>query len=461
MKQKIIGLVLAVIFVVLGCTLQIEGLSHQGTIALFSMLAGVSLWICGSLPFAITGLLLMLLLILTGAGSAKEVVAGFMSDSLIFLIFCFTFGTILNKTAFAPRIAALVLKFSKGKSKRIVLGYLMAACTVSMFMHNMAAIAIFMPIGITILEALGCEKIKSNLGKCMMFGLAISAMTGGCGTPMGNPVNALCLSLLAQATGDTVPFIAWCVVGMPLSWIITYAIYFSLTRIYKPEELSEIQFSTVVEQYKNPAPITGRDWLALGTLIVCIALLIAGSWIPVFSLLNVALMGLVWMTFPGIELISWDEIVKSVNWEAFMMFGTVSSVVAVMISSGATAWLATVLTGLVNGLPIVVVLMMLILIGELLQWFTPFAPALAPMLVPTYAGLAVLMGFSPAVACIICAFVLGAAYIMPISLPVIITMGTGYFQPRHAPLAGILPTATMVVVGALWLPLGLSWFGLI
>ncbi|MCI8468573.1 MAG: hypothetical protein HFJ75_03615 [Eggerthellaceae bacterium] len=459
MKQKVIGLVLAALFIVLGMTLQIEGLSHEGTITLFTMLAGVSLWICGSLPFAITGLLLMLVLILTGAGTSKEVVAGFMSDSLIFLIFCFTFGTILNKTSFAPRIAAMVLRFSKGKSKRIVLGYLMGACTVSMFMHNMAAIAIFMPIGITILEALGCEKVKSNLGKCMMFGLAIAAMTGGCGTPMGNPVNALCLSLLAQTTGGTVPFISWCVAGMPLAWVITYGIYFSLTHIYKPEQLSAEQFDAILARYENPAPITRRDWLALGTLIVCIALLVAGSWISMLSLLNVALLGLVWMTFPGIGLITWDEIVQSVNWEAFMMFGTVSSVVAVMISTGATAWLATMLTGLVDGLPIIAVLMMLILIGELLQWFTPFAPALAPMLVPTYAGLAVLMGFSPAVATVICAFVLGAAYIMPISLPVIITMGSGYFQPKHAPLAGILPTAVMVVVGAIWLPFALSLFG--
>ena len=459
MRQKIIGLALAALFIILGMTLQIEGLSHQGTIAMFTMLAGVSLWICGSLPFAITGLLLMLVLILTGAGTSKEVVTGFMSDSLIFLIFCFTFGTILNKTSFAPRIAAWVLRFSKGNSKRIVLGYLMGACTVSMFMHNMAAIAIFMPIGITILEALGCQKLKSNLGKCMMFGLAIAAMTGGAGTPMGNPVNALCLSLLSDTTGTTVPFAAWCVVGMPLAWVITYGIYFSLTRFYKPEQFDEAQFSAVMDCYRNPAPITRRDWLALGTLIVCIVLLIIGSWVSVFSLLNVALLGLVWMTFPGIGLITWDEIVKSVNWEAFMMFGTVSSVVAVMISSGATAWLATMLTGLVNGMPIVAVLMMLILIGELLQWFTPFAPALAPMLVPTYAGLAVLTGFSPAVACIICAFTLGAAYIMPISLPVIITMGSGYFQPKDAPLAGILPTAVMVVVGALWLPFGLSLFG--
>ena len=39
MKQKIVGLVLAVLLVVAGMTLQIEGLSHEGTIALFTMLA--------------------------------------------------------------------------------------------------------------------------------------------------------------------------------------------------------------------------------------------------------------------------------------------------------------------------------------------------------------------------------------------------------------------------------------
>ena len=234
MARKLIGFAIAIVLVIVGLTLNVEGLSRAGSIALFTMLAGVSMWICGSLPYAVTGLLLMLVLILTGAGTASDVVAGFMSDSLIFLIFCFTFGTILNKTAFAPRIAAWVLKFSKGKSKRIVLGYLMASCTVSFFMHNLAAVAIFFPIGITILEALNCEKLKSNLGICMMYGLAIAAMTGGAATPMGNPVNVLCLSLLDQVAGLSIPFAAWCVVGMPMAWALTYCIYFGLTRVYKP-----------------------------------------------------------------------------------------------------------------------------------------------------------------------------------------------------------------------------------
>ena len=459
MTKKYIGIALAAVLFVLGLFLEIPGLSHEGTIALFTMLAGVALWLFESIPFAITGLLLMLLLILSGAGTSKALIGGFMSESLVFLIFCFTFGTILNQTSFAPRIASGLLGIAKGKPRRLIFWYLMAACTTSMFMHNMAAIAIFMPIGIKILETLGQEKITSNLGKCMMLGLALAAMTGGAATPMGNPMNVLCLNLV-QATADvTIPFGVWCVIGVPLAWIITASIFFALTLFYKPEEISEEKYSLIVDQFKNPAPITSRDWLALLTLIVCIALLVAGTWIKIFSLFNVAIVALVFMTLPGINLITWKGIVESVNWEAFLMFGSVSAIVTVLVSTGTAAWIASILTNLVGGMPIIVVVMILLLTCHILDFTCPFGPGLASILIPTFCGVAAAIGFSPNVASIICSFALGASYLMPFALPSIITMGSGYFEVRHVPLPGLIPTAVAIILGAVIIYGGLSLFG--
>ena len=218
--------------------LDIEGLGAQGTMALFTLVGGVCLWVCGTFPLAISGLLCMLVLIVTGTGTANEVVGNFMNTAVLFLIYCFTFGTVFKKTSISKKAVGAVLRLSKGNSKTIVLGFMMVSCIISFFMHNLTVIAIMMPIGVGILESLEQEKIKSNLGKCLMIGLPVAAMVGGAGTPIGASMNVLLIGMVESMTGQVVNFGQWTFMAAPLTIVCTWASYFALTRIYRPETVS-------------------------------------------------------------------------------------------------------------------------------------------------------------------------------------------------------------------------------
>lgn len=459
MKMKWIGLILAAICYILGLTLQIEGLSHEGGVALFTLLAGVCMWICGTFPVAVSGLLCMLLLILANVGSASVVVAGFMNTAVLFLIFCFAFGTVFKKTTASKKLVGWILNLCKGKSKRVVAGILFASCILSYFMHNLAVIAIMLPIAASILEALGHEKMKSNLGKCLMIGLALAAMVGGAGSPIGASFNVLVGTMFESMTGEAINFGQWCAVAIPLTLVCTWALYFSLTRFFKPETLDDSQVEALMKQFSDIPAMTKREIAMLVTMLAAIVLMVLGTWIPILSIINVGLLFLIVATLPGVDFLTWKEIEEDTNWGILVMYGSINALVAMLISTGAVDWLSAVITGSLSGLPAIAALLLIGLITQILHGLCPTGPALAAVLFAPFAAVAAATGFPVATVVLILAFSLGVQYIVPTTLPLVITMGTGYWQPKDMILPGILPAVVMIILMAVWLPFGLTLVG--
>ena len=75
------------------------------------------------------------------------------------------------------------------------------------------------------------EKLKpgaSNFGKLLMLGIPISAFIGGVGTPAGSLINIMGLHLLADLSGDTVPFLKCMAIGIPMVIILIPSLVCSL-----------------------------------------------------------------------------------------------------------------------------------------------------------------------------------------------------------------------------------------
>lgn len=458
---KYVGIAIAAVLVILGCTLEIPDLSREGCIAIFTLLGCVALWLTNAFPLAISGLLGMLILIVTNVGTASEVVSAFINTAVLFLIFCFTFGTVFKKTSFSKKIVGAIIRATKGNSTLMVYGVLFITCILSYFMHNLAAIAIMMPIALGMLETLGQEKLKSNLGKSLMIGIALTAMIGGAGTPIGASMNVLLIGMLEKLAGTTINFGQWCVVGVPLTLVLTFIVAFTLNLFYKPEKFEQEKIKALIAEFDALPATTKREKAILFTLVATVVLMVAGTWIPVCTILNVGLLFLVVATFPGIEFVTWKEIVDDVDWQTFVMFGTVNSLVGMMISTGAVGWLATVLSGSIGGLPVVAILLLFGLITQVLHAVCPVGTALASLVFTPFAGIAIATGaFSPAVVVFVCAFSLGVQYIVPVNLPFLITMGTGYWQSKDTVAPGVLPAVAMIALMALWFPLATNLLGI-
>lgn len=111
MKGKsLIGVILAAICVTVTYLLPgSEELSHEGITALGVLGMASILWISNTLPFGVTGLLALVMLVLLGVSDMASVFVGFSNSSVIFVItvFCLTAAVMNTKLKQGHRRRAL------------------------------------------------------------------------------------------------------------------------------------------------------------------------------------------------------------------------------------------------------------------------------------------------------------------------------------------------------------------
>jgi sodium-dependent dicarboxylate transporter 2/3/5 len=76
---------------------------------------------------------------------------------------------------------------------------------------------------------LECDE-SGKLGVPLLLGIAYSASIGGIATPIGTPPNGVFLAAYKTATGDTVPFHQWILVGGTVAVLMLAATWLVLTR---------------------------------------------------------------------------------------------------------------------------------------------------------------------------------------------------------------------------------------
>jgi len=449
---RFVGLGLAVVMIVLGCTLNIAGVSHEGQLSVFILLAGVCLWLTEALPIAVTSLLLLVLCVLTGSVSQTEAISGFANSTVLFLIFAFQFGTVLNKTKYAKLMAGAILKWSKGRVKRVCFGIMFFAWFLSWWMSALTAVIIALPLGISVLEGLGHEKLKSRLGKVLLIGIPMAVTSGSMASPLGAAANVMAIGLLETALGIAVSFTDWLIIGIPAAILGFLGVYFGLIWVFKPEEVDKEKLQVVVDDLNKPVPTTRYDKVGIVTLAVLVILLVSGSWIKVLSSFNVGLLGLAWFTIPKVDLLTWDDIIKTTHWHIVLMTGAVNALVNVMVITGGAEWLATFMVGLVGNMPPILILLCFALICQALHSICPFGPGLITLVFMPFLGVATATGAFP-VTCVVmlCGWTLTNAYVVPITVLHLVTLGTGWWQMKDAPLPMLVPFACLLFSCSVWL----------
>lgn len=127
MKGKsLIGVILAAICVTVTYLLPgSEELSHEGITALGVLGMASILWISNTLPFGVTGLLALVMLVLLGVSDMASVFVGFSNSSVIFVITVFCLTAAVMNTKLTLRLINKLLRWagsSAGKTRPCIYG---------------------------------------------------------------------------------------------------------------------------------------------------------------------------------------------------------------------------------------------------------------------------------------------------------------------------------------------------
>ena len=438
-----------------------EGLTYEGRMVLGILAAGILLWVTESLPLPATALLVLIMMPIMGVCSFDEAYSNAMGSTVFFLMGTFAFTVALDATTIPTRIAAFVLRRSGTDTNKMLLGFMCATTLVSTVMSDVPCTVLFLGFALTILKAADAKPLQSNLGRCLMIGIPIAAVTGGMATPAGSSFNVVAMNILQQATGTSISFLDWVLVALPVVIIMTPICWFFITAILKPEPIADSCLQGIRDQAAGAKKIEAYEVKAILVIGAMLVLWIVGNWVPVLNATVVALIGLTVMFLPGMDLLTWKEFQGSVPWGIVIMCGTIMSMGGVVEATGGAAFLAGAISGSgVMDLGFFAAFALLLALIYLLHTVCPIGVAILGIFLPIMITLCAGFGVSPAVPTIALAVVVAGNYLMPVNPTVMLTYGEGYYTFGDMFKTGIVPSVALVLIMAAWMPFIVGVMGL-
>ncbi|MDR0514994.1 MAG: DASS family sodium-coupled anion symporter [Coriobacteriaceae bacterium] len=455
LSKRLTGIILAVAIVVIAYLVPAsDQLSHAGATALGLLLALVALWVTAALPLGLVAMVLLILMpllgVVDGLGGAMS---GFANPIIFFVIAIFAMPVIMMKTKWGVRLINLLLNWTGANSRKLVLGFMIATTLISTIMSDVPTTVLFLGFAFTILKAIGAKPGETNLGKCLMIGIPVAAVTGGVATPAGSSFNVLAMTVMQQATGETISFLDWTVVGLPVAIIMTPITWFFITQFIKPEPISESAFADIRNEGAQAKKIEPLDIKVLVIILSLVVLWIAGNWVKELNVTTVAVIGLLVMFLPGMSLLTWKELQKSVPWGLVIMIACIIGIGGAVAQTGAAAFLAnSFLNSGVLDLGFFLSLLLVCLVMYAMHTVFPVGAAIISLFLPILITMCAAFGVSPAVVTIITAIIVAGNYVMPVNPTVMLTYGEGYYQFGDMVKTGLIPAVLLCVIMTLWVP---------
>ncbi|MEM1369960.1 MAG: DASS family sodium-coupled anion symporter, partial [Cyanobacteria bacterium P01_H01_bin.15] len=406
------------------------------------------LWGTNTLPLAVTGLLVLFLIPASGALSPGETYSYFGSRAVFFILGVFILASPIMRSGLSTRLAfTVVSRF--GLSQNTLIGsILLLAAVMSLAISTHAVAAMLFPVVLEVVRAAGA-KPGGRFGTAAFLALAWGAGIGGIATLLGGARAALAIEILQEATSQSIGFVEFSLLALPLVLGLLMLAYFLLLQIGKGTAISLSSARQLLAvRAKTLGAISRRE---LGTAIIMSLMIIL--WVlrgEVWGLDTIALLG-VTLCFV-FQVADWQEVEEDVNWGIFVMYGSAIALSAVLRETGAAEALVKVL--LASGITgpwvsfVAVVLLVIVLTEGMSN------AATVAVLMPIALALGSQFGLDPRVMTLGVTLPSGLAFMLPVSTPAIaIVVGSGYVSPFQAFRRGLV-----LKIGGFLLFLGVAKF---
>jgi solute carrier family 13 (sodium-dependent dicarboxylate transporter), member 2/3/5 len=405
-------------------------------------------WMTEAVPMAMTALLPIIILPLTGVSSVKEATNPFAEPIIFLLLGGFIIALAIEKWGLHKRIAIGVVSLIGTSPSRLVLGFLIATAFLSMWISNSATTMMVLPIAMSVGAVMGDRKLTTAL----LLAVAYAASLGGMGTLIGTPPNSMAAGYIKQSFGQDVGFADWMKLGvpvmlvmLPLCWIILTKITGRLDNRASPEAAAIIaRERAALGAMSAPEWRTASLCVAVALCWTCRSLLVELPGLgklsdDVLAVLFALLMFLVpagTPQKPDQKLLDWTDTIK-INWGVILLFGGGLSLAAAIDKTGLAQWLGTGLAGATHLPPFLLALLLaagVCFLSEIAS-NTALVAALLPVLGATAkaAHMDPLTLILPATLAASCGFMLPAA-----TGPNAIAFGTGKLKSADMLRAGLL-----------------------
>lgn len=422
----------------------------------FSVIA----WITEIMPFAITGLFSMSLLVITGCATLPDLVKhGFGNQVIVFFIGVMIIGAIVNETSFLKIITDKLFNKYYSKPKALIFIVLAIGMILAGFVTEMAAAAMLLPFAVKILQKANVQPLKDNFGKAMMIACGWGPVIGGISTPAGSGANPLTVGFLKDLAHIDLSFVQWMVIGFPAALLMLPFAWFILIKVFNIEAVTILKDSNSNEKIN----VTSND-IVIGILFIVTILL----WIlepvlnTIFPFLQFITMSFVAITIACCMFLlpcaplSWHKVEHSINWGAIILIVSGLALGTTIYKTGAAKWLAWVLFKNLNLLhPSIMIFTVIIGISIIKVMFSSNTVT-GIIMVPLLIALSTSIDIDPALVAIPAGLTSSLSFILVTSTPTIVIPYTaGYFSIADMVKPGIY----MTIISSLCVTISFLVFG--
>ncbi|MBL4711541.1 MAG: SLC13/DASS family transporter [Gammaproteobacteria bacterium] len=436
------------VFALLVYLLIIDSSSSENNTALAITAAVASIcviwWVFEPVPIPVTSLLPLTIFQISGVLTANEIGQAYGSPLILLLLGGFILSKSMERSGAHLRLALFMVNlFGNTSSKQLVLGFMVTAATLSMWISNTATTLMLLPVALAVAN----QAKDKHLATPLLLSIAFAASIGGIGTPIGTPPNLVFMQVYEQQFNKSISFIEWMTWGIPVVLCMIPVTWLWLTR-------------NLTYRGGFDMPVVGK-WTSIEKRVMSIFALTAIAWItrkepfggwsnwfdlPAANDASVALIAVILMfVIPAgfkdknrqqEKLLDW-ETATTIPWGILLLFGGGITLAKAFGVSGLSTTLAENLSQL-STLPIMVMIFAICLAVTFLTETTSNT-ASTVLLMPVLAATAMGSSIDPKLLMIPAAISASCAFMMPVATaPNSIVYASGFFTTRIMAKEGIV-----------------------
>lgn len=444
------------------------GLTTQGKASLAVLLLAVILWATEAVAFPVTGILAIVLLVMTGAGDFTELVEwGFGNTIILFILGVLLFSAAVSETLLLRRLTTRLLLALGHRPSLIILAFLLVGALVSAWISDMAVAALLVPLAVAILRDAGAQPRQSNFGRALLIACAWGPLMGGVATPAGCGPNPLTMEFLADLAGIEFSFADWMVLGFPAALLMIPCGWLVLLKVYPPEPIDLGSATHDLEsRLRGFGRIQAREAVAIGVFILMVSLWVfpeqirslTGGTIDYLDIRFVAIACVLLFFLPGVGFVRWQDVETKLSWGGTVLVVTGLAVGKCVHATGASAWLAWVAFQHLGTLPPVLMVYAVVFGVSVLKVLFSSNTVTGAIMVPLLIALADQLGLDHRMVAIPAGITASLSFILVTSTPTnVVTYAAGYYSIMDMVKAGLIMTfassacvtASICIVGPL------------
>ena len=401
-------------------------------------------WIFEPVPIPVTSLLPLTIFQLTGVLTANEVGQSYGSPLILLLLGGFILSKTMERSGAHLRLALFMVNlFGNTSSKQLVLGFMVTAAILSMWISNTATTLMLLPVALAVAN----QAKDKQLAVPLMLSIAFAASIGGIGTPIGTPPNLVFMQVYEQQFNKNIGFTEWMSWGIPVVLCLIPVTWLWLTRKLSYSggfEMPDVgKWSIIEKRVMTIFAVTASAWITRKEPF--------GGWsswldLPAANDASVALIAVILMFIipagytsenrKSEKLLDW-ETATTIPWGILLLFGGGITLAKAFGVSGLSATLAENLSEL-STLP-VLVMIFAICLGVTFLTETTSNTASTVLLMPVLAATAIGSNIDPRLLMIPAAISASCAFMMPVATaPNSIVYASGFFTTKIMAREGIV-----------------------